>query len=359
MKKVLIICRQQFGYLVDIYKWCEHLPSDYQIDVVTFDGKEKVPLNRPNLNIHYVSNNGGRSIRGIRYILVSLWYMLFFKGTIVVEFFMGCCIFKRLLPFKKMILDIRTLSVSKNKSYREKENNQIKKAIQVYDHMTLISKGVQQILGLTDCNSTIVPLGADVISETDKDFNDIRLLYIGTFDNRDIDKTIKGLKIFIENNPDCKIHYDIVGKGSGNELEEYKKLVSELHLENFITLYGKKPYNQLKQYLDKCNIGVAFIPVTEYYDHQPSTKIYEYAMSGLYTIATSTYSNRCIINKDNGILIDDKEEDFANALQFIIENKNKLNSNIIRTTLIEYNWKQLVQQHLEKCLDNFSSSKNN
>ena len=113
MQKLLIISRQTFGNLVDIYKWCEYLPDDYQIDVVTLDGKHKSKLDKPNVRVHYVSSKGNRTIRGIRYILVSLFHMLFFKGNIIVEYFNGCSIFKKLLPWKKMILDIRTLSIKK------------------------------------------------------------------------------------------------------------------------------------------------------------------------------------------------------------------------------------------------------
>lgn len=45
MNRLLIICKAQFGYHTDVYKWCEHLKDDYDITVLTFnDGREKSPL---------------------------------------------------------------------------------------------------------------------------------------------------------------------------------------------------------------------------------------------------------------------------------------------------------------------------
>ena len=188
------------------------------------------------------------------------------------------------------------------------------------------------------------------MSETDKNFQTIRLLYVGTFDNRDIDKTIKGLAIFIKNNPTSNIHYDIIGDGNNNELQEYNQLVTNLNLNEYITFYGSIPHTEIKQYLDRCNVGVAFVPVTSYYQHQPSTKIYEYALSGLYSIATSTYSNKIIINENNGIIINDDAESFADALEYINKNKKSFNSKVIRNTLEDYTWKNIVCKYLEDFL---------
>lgn len=351
MKRLLIICRQQFGYLVDIYKWCEHLPDDYQIDVVTFDGKEKITLDRPNVKVHYVSYKGNKTLRGIRYILVSLWYMLFFKGNIIVEYFGGCNIFKKLLPWKKMILDVRTLSVKKDETLRTKENCTIKNSCHTYDFTTIISEGTRDAISLDKQKSAIVPLGSDVISTTEKSFDTLRLLYVGTLSGRDIDKTVKGLAIFKEAHPDVAIHYDIVGDGYNNELSKLKELTKELNITDCVTLHGFKPHTQIKGFLDKCNIGVSFVPITECYNHQPPTKTYEYILSGLYTIATSTFCNNEIVNENNGILIKDSDGDFANAIDYICQNCRQFNSQVIRETILESTWENIVKRYLLPCLN--------
>lgn len=41
--------------------------------------------------------------------------------------------------------------------------------------------------------------------------------------------------------------------------------------------------------------------MTEYYDSQPPTKTFEYALSGLYVLATKTRENEKVITNDNGV----------------------------------------------------------
>ena len=177
------------------------------------------------------------------------------------------------------------------------------------------------------------------------------MLYVGTLSGRDIDKTVKGLAIFKEAHPDVAIHYDIVGDGYNNELSKLKELTKELNITDCVTLHGFKPHTEIKEFLDKCNIGVSFVPITECYNHQPPTKTYEYILSGLYTIATGTYCNKEIITPENGIIINDNEEDFANALNYITQNNKQFNSSIIRETLTESTWKNIVKNYLQPCLN--------
>lgn len=350
MKKLLIISRQQFGYLVDIYKWCEYLSDEYQIEVITFGGKEKIILDKSNVKVRYVSYKGNKILRGIRFVCVSLWYILFFRGNIIVEYFSGCSIFKKLLPWKKMILDIRTLSVNQEDKTRIAENNKIKQTCDIYDIITIISEGTRDYISLEKGKSAIIPLGSDIISNTVKNFDTIRLLYIGTLSGRDIDKTLNGLSIFIKAHSEVPIHYDIIGDGYYNELNKLMKLIRELSISENVTLHGFMPHSKIKQYLDKCNIGVSFVPITDYYNYQPPTKSYEYILSGLYTIATDTFCNRNIINNKNGILIKDNEIEFANAINYIYNNSKQFNSSIIRETLSDSTWENIVKNNLLPCL---------
>ena len=119
MNKLLIICKPQFGYLTDSYKWCQYLQSEYEITYLCMDAsREKVKSD--NINVVYVSGRGIRLLRGIRYLLCCIWNLLFFKGKIIVVYFDGCAIFKYLFPSKCMLLDVRTLSVVKDENVRNR-----------------------------------------------------------------------------------------------------------------------------------------------------------------------------------------------------------------------------------------------
>ena len=351
MKKILIISKEQFGYHTDIFKWCEYLRDEYSVEVVTFDGRPKVTID--DVKVNYVSNKGNRMIRGIRYILACLWHLLFFKGIIMVCYFRECRILKYCFPWKKMLLDIRTLSIDSNEEIREKINGLIKKATEQYDYVTIISDGTRNKIALPKEKSAILPLGADVVSTTDKSFDSIRMMYVGTLYNRDVHKTIEGLAIALKNNKSLDIHYDIIGDSQGNELSELKQLVKELNMEDYVTLHGYIQHSRLKDFFDRCNVGVSFVPMTEFYEHQPVTKSFEYILSGLYTIGTATYCNKEIITSENGILIDDTPESFAMGIESIINNVSSLNSEQIRATLMQYQWKNIVGNFLKPILREF------
>lgn len=351
MQKILIISRGQFGYHTDVYKWCENLRDEFEVELITFDGRAKVDMD--GVKVHYVSNSGNRTFRGVRYVLTCLWHILLFKGIIFVCYFKECRILKWCFPWKKMFLDIRTLNVSSNEEIRKKEDALIKKATDIYDYVTIISEGTRNKLSLDENKSAILPLGADIVSTNSKDFGSIRMIYVGTLFNRDVHKTIKGLDMALKRNKSLDIHYDIIGNSPGNEFEELKQIVKECKLEEYVTLHGYIQHSQLKDFFDKCNVGVSFVPMTEYYEHQPATKSFEYILSGLYTIATSTYCNKEIITPKNGILIEDTPESFAKAIENIANNVSKLDSNIIRNSLLEYKWENLVNKYLKPLLKNY------
>lgn len=351
MKKLLIISKDQFGYHTDIYKWCEYLRDEYKIETVTFKGRPKVELD--GVTNHYVANSGKIQIRGLRYILTCLWHILFFKGIILVCHFKECYILKKCFPWKKMILDIRTLGVSKDNNIRKRTDAVIKRNTENFDYVTIISEGLRKKLALPEEKSAILPLGADAVSMTTKSFEKLRLLYIGTLSNRDIHKTIEGISIAMNQNKNLDIHYDIIGDGLGNELEELKQLVVEKSLEKHVTLHGYIQHKSLQSFLDNCNIGVSFVPITEYYEHQPATKSFEYILSGLYTIATGTYCNKEIITKGNGIIIEDTPESFAKAILEIYSKKDTIDGKSISSTLQEHKWENLVNNQMKPILENY------
>lgn len=345
-KKILIINKAQFGYHTDYYKYCEYLRDEYNVTYLCFDsGHEKLVME--DVKVKYVSNKGSRTVRGVRFILQTLVNLFSFKGIVFIHYFEKCELLKRLFPKKKMVLDIKTLNISPNLNIRQKYDNALKKATSYFDFVTIISEGLRNKLGLNHDKSAILPLGADVISTVDKDFgNEIKLLYVGTLNGRNIDQTILGLSLFLENNPEIKkITYDIIGDGDKSELSDLKVLIEQNNLNDIVRLHGRIPHFKLKPFFDSCNVGVSYVPITNYYNHQPPTKTYEYILSGLFCIATSTHSNKELITEDNGILIEDNPEEFANALEFIHNNKN-FDSDKIRNTLLESTWKGIIDNIL-------------
>lgn len=342
-KKILFINNVQYGTLVDSLKWCELLHDRYKITYICFDdGRKRV--NTPGVRVLYIPRIGGKKMRGVLFLLFSALYSLMFKGFVFVIYFDGFRILKELLPFKKLHLDIRSLAVNKEPELRKKVDGQIVSAANIYDSVSAISRGVIRKMEL-DKKVFLLPLGADQISSTPKSYSNCHLLYVGTLDNRNIIDTVKGVEMFINRQPTMELTYDIVGSDhSGNELAKLKDYVEEHNLNNFIKVHGLVPHNQLKPFFDKCNIGVSYVPIKEYYQFQPPTKTYEYAFSGLATIATSTIANEEIINDSNGVLIQDNPEDFCDGIVRIM--KMKFSDKAIRNSVKNYSWSNIVEKFL-------------
>lgn len=355
MKRLLIISRPQFGYHTDIFKWCEYLRDDYQISVVTFDdSKEKISI--PGVRNVYVPNARFRSLRGVLFMLISFIWILFAKGTVMVCYFKECVSYKRLFPWKRMILDIRTLDVSPEESARRKNDCSLRKCVQLYDFVSYITEGVREKAGIPHEKSALLPLGAEPMAFTDKSFEKLKLLYVGTLTGRSLEKTVLGLSIAMKSTK-MDVEYDIVGDGRGNELEILESTIRECGLEDTVRLHGYVRHDCLVPFLEKSNVGVSFVPLTDYYDFQPPTKTFEYALSGMYVIATATAANREIITEENGYLVNDTPESFAEALTRILKEGKKPDSVKIRNSVSGYEWRNIINDYLRPLLVKFESSK--
>lgn len=349
-QELLILNKTPFGYHIDTYKYCQYLNDRFNITYLCMDqNKEKIE-SFENVKVIYTTSNLPFVFRGAFYFVFCILYTLSFNGKIFIKYFRKADLIKRILFWKKMILDIRTLSVSQIEIDRIKYDAELIKTCKYFDHISVISNELRKKMGVNISKSSILPLGADIISNKNKGFDKIKLLYVGILSGRKIEDTIKGFSLFCERYPDNDFTYDIIGNGYNNEIEDISKLIENKRLSNRINLHGYIVHNKLNTFFDKCNIGISYIPITEYYNNQPPTKTYEYILSGLYTIATATNSNREIINNTNGILIKDNPVSFSQALEFIYINRN-FNSVKIRDTLKEHTWENIVNNSLLPILD--------
>lgn len=345
-QKLLFIDTHPLGTLTDLYMWCHYLKSDYDITLLCFERSKGESVKMEGITIKEVSYKGSLMARGIRFLLMALKTAMTFKGKIFVVYFKNCEFLKILLPWKWMNLDVRTLSVSREKSIRDKYDRELVRACRLFNSVTIISNGLIEKTGVRTAN--LLPLGSNVISCEPKQYTGlISLLYVGTLRGRNIDQTVRGLRLFIDSYPDIQLHYDIVGRGSEEEDALIVRLIRELDLGDYVTYHGFVEHSRLKPFLDNANVGVAYVPVTEYYEFQPPTKVYEYALSGLFTIATDTFSNRELITPDNGVVIPDTPEGFEKGLEQFVAMRGSVEEAKVRESLGDYTWKNVIEKYLK------------
>jgi glycosyltransferase involved in cell wall biosynthesis len=179
--------------------------------------------------------------------------------------------------------------------------------------------------------------GMKPISKVNKEFDSIRLLYIGVLNNRNIHQTIYGLKLFIERNPGVSVTYSIIGSGDGEHVRLLADAISACKLETTVKYHGYLPNDEILPFFEKCNVGVSYVPITPYYTDVIVTKTVEYLLSGMVVVATDTNKNREAINDQNGVLIPDNPQGFADGLEKVYSRLTAYDSSLIMEGAKEWN----------------------
>ena len=341
MNRIVIIASAQFGYHIDTYYYCKYLKDKYYITYIgwdhglpeiTLDGVDTICVNRqygpyriiPFLRTVWLKTQQEKTIVFIKYFKLLSWFI------------------RSIRPKNPMVLDIRTGSVERNKLVRYFHNTVMKIEALFFRNITIISEGLAKKLRL-EAKATILPLGAEIISPTDKNFESCRMLYVGTLYNRNIENVIRGFSEYLSQPIDTiKISLTIVGDGSPGQLNALTAEVKRIGLNDSIEFRGRVPHDQLKPVFDNHNVGISYIPLTSFFDDQPPTKTFEYLMSGMPVIATRTSANKQIINHENGILIGETSNEVCIGIKEMINKLNHFSSNKIRTSSRDHEWSQIV-----------------
>lgn len=349
-KKLLILSNAQFGYLTDTYKYCELAHDKFQISYLGWDyGFPK--LHNPNIRVHYISREGNVFMRNLRLLCAFHKEINKSYDLIFINYFRGVSILRMLNFGKNMVLDIRSLFVHPSKVRRIAYNFFLKIECFFFSSVTLITPEMASALFLTKYH--ILPLGGDDFTRMRKNFETIHLLYVGTLLHRNIIECVKGLHLYIKEVSDINSipFFTIVGSSSGNEEDEIKKYISNYKLSDYVKLTGHIPSNLLNEYFENANIGIAFIPVCEYYNDQPPTKTYEYLISGLPVIATGTNANKKIVQDRMSLLIDDNANSFKEAIKEVYRRRIILDSALLKKTYAEYSWSNIVNKSFIPLMD--------
>ncbi|MBP8178786.1 MAG: glycosyltransferase, partial [Spirochaetes bacterium] len=155
-------------------------------------------------------------------------------------------------------------------------------------------------------------------------------------------KTLYGVAEFKRKYPDIKLTYDIIGRGDGVSLINQK--IAEYHLQDIVIMHGYVSDEDIVTFYDRCNVGVCYTPMTEMYLPQPFTKLYEYGLSGMASISVKLNDSVRRVIPEVGVLCDDNEQSFADALEQIWQNRMQYNSERIRNYFMPYTWENISKQ---------------
>lgn len=350
MKELIIINTKQYGYHTDTYMYCKYLKNKYNITYYCIDqGLKKIE--EINLNVFY-SEYKPNFIARYYYFMQSILKAsskIDQNKTIFVVYFRFAFLLKIFLSCRNIILDIRTLSVNKYHLIRFFENLLLQFNILFFNKISVISDCIAKKLFLKNYN--VLPLGSEIISKTIKNDGKLKLLYVGTLYNRKIENIVKAVVLVQKKNKEIISSLDIFGTGKLNEIRKLEFEIKKNNLTKIIKYHGYKNHKEIKSYFDFCNVGISYVPIKSYYDCQPPTKTFEYVLSGMYCIATSTKSNGELINKNNGILTNDDFFSFSESIIKTFHNIKKINFSNIRKTLENNKWEEIVNNYFSKIIN--------
>jgi len=334
MKKILFINIAQFGYHTDYNNYVSFLKKRFDITYVCFDQKKK-HQDETDVNIKYVPIGKSRILSKLRFVLIASKEARRCDFIFIKHFNLSSLIlFLTFSNRKSFHLDIRSGSVHNKLVPRIILNTFLRVESSLFPSISVISDSLARKLSIS--RYFLLPLGR----------------YVGTFYNRDLDVAISGFKLFYEQyKHSIEVTWTIIGDISSKEYKTLSKLVTRLELTHIISFIGYVPNNKLGSYFESHNIGISFVPITSYYNCQPPTKILEYALAGLFTIATNTIESEKLINDTNGILCEDTIDGFYKALCLLKERKETINSNEIFQSLHEHSWEIILKKYLNPILD--------
>ncbi|MCX6194270.1 MAG: glycosyltransferase [Cytophagales bacterium] len=340
-KKILIIAPYKFGELVDCVYWKHHLEAcKYE---VYYFGYSSTATN--NIDFFGIKHTKHKSINLFRFY-IQLFNLIKTNdfSDIIFCYWEFCFILPLYFPKLNIVLDVRTSSVSKSRIKRIFFNFRIWFSSLFFNKISVVSSGVGNLLRLN--HFSILSLGAIFSPSYEPLKGDFNLLYVGILDGRNIEETIIGYKFFLTKSGINNSKFNIVGGGSEMYIKRLENLIKKNHLSDHVYLRGYVAHSDLFEFLKISHVGVSFIPITSYYNFQPSTKNYEYLLAGLPVIATKTYENSKLISKKNGILIDDNAVSFSSGVYEVFKNYSCFDRAEIIKSAEKFNWFYIIHNQL-------------
>jgi hypothetical protein len=342
--KILICCQNQFGYHSDTFYYSKFLSKCNSVDYVGWDyGKERMHVE--SVNVHYLSRKAGIIRRNVEYIKYCLMMISRSEYDVVfIKYFKGCSLLKLLHPNNIYIMDIRTAAVNNKKHIRVLEDCLLKLESKLFKNITVVSESLANKLNLKKYH--VVPLGAlplcdrrDILVPNDE----LNLVYVGTFNGRQLEKTVEAIYLFRNRNPYINIRYFIIGDGIDLDKRKVLECIEKCNLKSVVSIEGFIPHSELKSYFESSHVGIAYIPVTDFYDVQPATKIYEYCLSSIPVLATNTTENVRVLKPCFGVTVADNPIEFSYGIERIIEKIINNELSFDDGQVGEFNWYSVVR----------------
>jgi glycosyltransferase involved in cell wall biosynthesis len=317
MTKIVIVSKEMYGN-TDFLEYSRvALSKGYSVDYITTGVKLGVTVTS-GLNLIVVDKFFTKSPLFFSIYVLFFLYKNYRASDVFIHVrYYSICSLLSILKLVKYDLccDIRSGCVSRSPMYNKFRNQLTRIEVRCYRFVSILSAGLAtNIFKLKRFH--VLRLGANIgtVINDKKQYNTpLKFVYVGTLFQRDIPLLAR---TFHDTCCLNNLSYILDVFGGGDE-----KVASEIsgisEFSNHVAFKGFLKRDNLEVTLKQYDVGISYIPIKEIFEYQPPTKNFEYLLSGLPVVATSTKANIDIItNNHNGWLI---EDDGASIARFLTD----------------------------------------
>ena len=186
------------------------------------------------------------------------------------------------------------------------------------------------------------------INDTSRELNLIGVAEIHEWHG--FDRIVKGLVDYYSKPQNYIVKFHIVGYFFSQEIEtEFKKIVSNNHMEDYVILYGKKHGIELDQLFDKCDFGIGSLGRHRVgIDKIKTLKNREYAARGIPFIYSETDSDFDMKPYVLKVPANESPVNIQDVIDFY--RKNSIKPQQIRDSIKELSWKHQMEHVIKEVL---------
>lgn len=179
--------------------------------------------------------------------------------------------------------------------------------------------------------------------------NGFKLLYVGGFDpGRGIEYLIEATALLIKEIPEIKT----ILVGDGNIKTELKQITENLGLNNYVKFEGWQPMNNIKSYIENCDLCIIPHVRTPQTDNSSPNKLFQYMYYKKPVIASNCISIEKIVSTENcGLIYEDKNSrNMAKQILKLYNSKelaNRMGENGFNAVINKFNWDSTVKPLLD------------
>ncbi len=365
--KICYIYNNKFGQYPILEEYCLKTNREgHKVFYIGISDSTQQFVSLEGITVSYVKQQGKlKMAQDIVHILKQIdpdiIHVFHFRGCFLIPFLLG----KR----KISVLDVRTIHVADKNGHHSRlsflKNRLTWMESLFFKYSIALTTEIRKILKPSWHHIPIIPLGANPFRLQPPDKGERRIkerkrlhineptivfIYSGTINPiRRVDDILLSFQKMKCNKSSLLI---IAGddKDDPGTLSRLKKLASQIGIGEKVIFTGFVDFNHLVNLYLASDIGLCFIPQTNFFDLQPPTKLFEYMAAGLVPIATNTSADKAIITDNiNGFLCNDTVEDLSLTMSKVCiefeEESKRIVSNALSSVQIN-SWDHIIDKYL-------------